>query len=153
MFANFPKIWAFALGISCVYTHGMRGAGARHANGAVMVTITATPPASCTACHYSPTTTTLGKKNLPSLLLPSSPRRGYAETGSAPLSSKNAKISQNLELCAGISCVYTHGMRGASARHANGAVMVTISATPPACCTACHYFPPPYYPRAIKKIA
>ena len=61
---KFPKIWAFARRISCVYTRGMRRAGAWHANGAVMPTITATPPASCTACLYSPTTTTLGKKNL-----------------------------------------------------------------------------------------
>ena len=115
---NFPKIWAFEREFR-VYTHGMPRAGTRHANGAVMTTITATPPASCTACLYSPTTTTLGKKISPTPLF------------SAPLSSKKPKISQNMGVARGISCVYTHGMQRAGARHANGAVMATITATPP----------------------
>ena len=92
-------------GISCVCTHGMQRAGARHANGAVMATITATPPASCTACLYSPTTTTLGKKNLPHPLI----QRSFTE--------QKAQNSPNFGVYAGnFVCVHTrHAARGRSA--------------------------------------
>ena len=131
---NFPKNWAFARRISCVYTHGMRRAGTRHANGAVMDTITATPPASCTACHYSPTTTTLGKNKSPP-----PPYSALLYRAKMPIFPKIWAFARR------ISCVYTHGMQRAGARHANGAVMATITATPPATRLSLH--PPTITPR------
>ena len=117
---KFPKIWAFARRISCVYTHGMQRAGAWHANGAVMDNHHRHAASKLHSLPLSPHNNNSGQKK--------SPPPPYS---ALLYRAKMPKFPKIWAFARRISCVYTHGMPRAGVackRRGDG----HITATPPA---------------------